>query len=78
MRKITNQRINYRPNIRYTSDYQTKGKTVNEQNVNLGNKKGQQPLDTQCIPSIENNIGKNSTEKEKNIERARIVREILI
>ena len=56
MRKITNQRIDYRPNIRYTSDYQTKGKTVNEQNVNLGNKKGQQPLDTQSIPSIENNI----------------------
>ena len=56
MRKITNQRIDYRPNIRYTSDYQTKGKGVNEQNVNLGNKKGQQPLDTQSIPSIENNI----------------------
>ena len=56
MRNITNQRIDYRPNIRYTSDYQTKGKTVNEQNVNLGNKKGQQPLDTQSIPSIESNI----------------------
>lgn len=56
MRKITNQRIDYRPNIRYTSDYQTKGKNVSEQNVNLGNKKGQQPLDTQSIPSIESNI----------------------
>lgn len=56
MRKITNQRIDYRPNIRYTSDYQTKGKGVNEQNVNVGNKKGQQPLDTQSIPSIESNI----------------------
>ena len=56
MRKITNQRIDYRPNIRYTSDYQTKGKTINEQNVNVGNKKGQLPLDTQSIPSIENNI----------------------
>ena len=56
MRNITNQRIDYRPNIRYTSDYQTKGKTVNEQNVNVGNKKGQLPLDTQSIPSIENNI----------------------
>ena len=55
--------------------------------VRLGNEAGLLDISSSKISrlmmyasnsSIENNIGKNSTEKEKNIERARIVREILI
>ena len=53
---MSKQRIDYRPSIGYTSDYETAGKTISQQNIMFGPQKNQKPLDTQTIPEIENNI----------------------
>ena len=58
MREISKQRIDYRPNIKYTSDYYTQGKTVSQSNQSIENgfRNNRVPLDTYTIPNIENNI----------------------
>ena len=58
MREISKQRIDYRPNIKYTSDYYTQGKTVSQSNYEIENgfRNNRVPLDTYTIPNIENNI----------------------
>ena len=48
---MSKQRVDYRPTIKYTSDYQTYGKTVNEQNIIIGPQHNKYPLDTQTIPN---------------------------
>ena len=53
---MSKQRVDYRPTIKYTSDYQTYGKTVNEQNLIIGPQHNKYPLDTQTIPNIESNL----------------------
>ena len=53
---MSKQRVDYRPTIKYTSDYQTYGKTVDEQNLIIGPQNNKYPLDTQTIPSIEDNL----------------------
>ena len=53
---MNKQRVDYRPTIKYTSDYQTYGKTVNEQNLIIGPQHNKYPLDTQTIPNIESNL----------------------
>lgn len=50
------QRISYRPQIEYTDDYQSSGKTVQQQDVSISSQPKYEPLDTQSIPSIESNI----------------------
>ena len=53
---MSKQRVDYRPTIKYTSDYQTYGKTANEQNLIIGPQHNKYPLDTQTIPNIESNL----------------------
>ena len=53
---MSKQRVDYKPTIKYTSDYQTYGKTVNEQNLIIGPQHNKYPLDTQTIPNIESNL----------------------
>ena len=53
---MSKQRVDYRPTIKYTSDYQTYGKTVNEQNLIIGPQHNKYPLDTQTIPNIVSNL----------------------
>lgn len=53
---MSKQRIDYRPNVGYTYDYQTDGKSVSEQNIVFGPRRNTQPLDTESIPEIEDNI----------------------
>ena len=53
---MSKQRVDYRPTIKYTSDYQTYGKTVDEQNLIIGPQHNKYPLDTQTIPNIESNL----------------------
>ena len=53
---MSKQRVDYRLTIKYTSDYQTYGKTVNEQNLIIGPQHNKYPLDTQTIPNIESNL----------------------
>ena len=53
---MSKQRVDYRRTIKYTSDYQTYGKTVNEQNLIIGPQHNKYPLDTQTIPNIESNL----------------------
>ena len=57
MREISKQRIDYRPNIKYTSDYYTQGKTGSQSNQSIANGfiNNRVPLDTYNIPNIENN-----------------------
>lgn len=50
------QRISYRPQIEYTDDYQSSGKTVQQQDVSISSQTKYEPLDTQSIPSIGNSI----------------------
>ena len=53
---MNKQRIDYRPQIGYVSDYQTSGKGISEQNIVFGPKNNTFPLDTDSIPSIEDNL----------------------
>lgn len=53
---MSKQRIDYRPNIKYIPDYQTDGIDINEQNIDISTQKNKQPLDTQSVPEIEDNI----------------------
>lgn len=53
---MSKQRIDYRPNIKYIPDYQTDGININEQNIDISTQKNKQPLDTQSVPEIEDNI----------------------
>lgn len=53
---MSKQRIDYRPNIKYTPDYQTDGIDINEQNIDINTQRNKQPLDTQSVPEIEDNI----------------------
>ena len=53
---MSKQRIDYKPTIKYTPDYQTYGKTINEQNLIIGPQNNRNPLDTLTVPSIEENL----------------------
>lgn len=53
---MSKQRVNYRPQIKYTADYQTNGKPVNKQNIMIGPQSSKEPLDTTTIPNIEENL----------------------
>ena len=49
------QRISYRPQIDYTHDYESSGKTIQQEEVSISRNK-KEPLDTQSIPSIGDSI----------------------
>ncbi|MGM9543931.1 MAG: hypothetical protein ACI3T9_03000 [Romboutsia timonensis] len=54
---MNKQRIDYRPQIGYISDYQTSGKSnITEQNIIFGPKNNTLPLDTNSIPIIQDNL----------------------
>ena len=53
---MSKQRIDYKPTIKYTPDYQTYGKAINEQNLIIGPQNNRNPLDTLTVPSIEENL----------------------
>ncbi len=50
------QNITYKPQIKYTADYHTKGKTVSQSGVTVRRNNNRQPLDTDSIPQIGDNI----------------------
>ena len=50
------QNITYKPQIKYTADYHTKGKTVSQSGVTVKKENNRLPLDTDSIPQIGDNI----------------------
>lgn len=51
---MSQQRISYKPQIKYTADYRSSGRTVSQQNLQIGTTR--RPLDVETIPSIEDNL----------------------
>jgi hypothetical protein len=50
------QNITYKPQIKYTADYHTKGKAVSQSGVTVKKENNRLPLDTDSIPQIGDNI----------------------
>lgn len=74
---MSKQRVNYRPQIKYTADYQTNGKPVNQQNIMIGPQSSKEPLDTTIIPNIEENlIYLDSAIKALPLDLSRALREV--
>lgn len=51
---MSQQRISYKPQIKYTPDYRSSGKTVVQQDLQMG--ATTLPLDVETIPNIEDNL----------------------
>lgn len=56
MSKQNKQNITYKPQIKYTDNYHTKGGFTSESNTTVKKKSNRQPLDAQTIPQIGENI----------------------
>jgi hypothetical protein len=54
--KQNKQNITYKPQIKYTDNYHTKGGFTSESNTTVKKKNNRQPLDAQTIPQIGENI----------------------
>ncbi len=56
MSKQNKQNVTYKPQIKYTDSYHTKGGFTSEANTSVKKESNRQPLDTQTIPQIGENI----------------------
>ena len=56
MSKQNKQNVTYKPQIKYTDSYHTKGGFTSESDTSVKKESNRQPLDTQTIPQIEENI----------------------
>lgn len=56
MSKQNKQNITYKPQIKYTDSYHTKGGFTSESNASVKKESNRQPLDAQTIPQIGENI----------------------